>query len=292
MELANFLQKFCGYLLSGHRDEQIILFLHGTGANGNSVFLSILKHVLGTYAGVISSKALVDRSTSSIPSDIAALANKRFVMLSEFPEHVPLNTATVKSITGGDEITARHLYKEWFEFKPQFQIVCAVNDLPRLNWVDDAYFRRVRVVPFRKVFTQEMMDKSLERKLKEEANGIMNWMVQGYQKYAEEGLKPTEKMTTVLSDYRCNEDPVKQFVETSLTECEHDIFMPIFKLIHGFRDFCMRQGFDMLTDRQVKKRFRELLGPTVQQRYGSKQERHRGYKGYSLQHPKEDNHPW
>ena len=60
LELANFLQKFCGYLLSGHRDEQIILFLHGTIANGKSVFLSILKHVLGTYAGVISSKALVE----------------------------------------------------------------------------------------------------------------------------------------------------------------------------------------------------------------------------------------
>ena len=107
-------------MLSGQRKEQIILFLLGSGANGKSVFLSVLKHVFGTYAGVINSKALIDRSTSSIPSDIAALANKRFVMLSEFPEHVPLNTATVKSITGGDEITARHLYKEWFEFKPQF----------------------------------------------------------------------------------------------------------------------------------------------------------------------------
>ena len=94
--LAVFLQKFCGYMLSGDRSEQIILFLLGEGANGKSVFLDVLKHVYGTYAGVINAKALTERNASAIPSDIAA-ANKRFVMMSEFPEHAPLNTATVKS---------------------------------------------------------------------------------------------------------------------------------------------------------------------------------------------------
>lgn len=290
--LAHFIQKFCGYLLSGRRNEQIILFLVGSGANGKSVFLSLLKHVLGTYAGVISSKALIDRSTSSIPSDIAALANKRFVMLSEFPEHVPLNTATVKSITGGDEITARHLYKEWFAFKPQFQIACAVNDLPRLDWVDDAYFRRVRIVPFRRVFNQANMDKSLEVKLCEEADGIINWMVKGYHSYTREGLEPTPKMTSLLSEYRFNEDPVNQFVKTSLIECEQNTFVPMFELMRAFRDFCSCQGFDFPTERVTKKRLRDLLGPSVQQRHGPNQERHRGYRGYTIQHPKEDNNPW
>ena len=78
----------------------------------------------------------------------------------QFPEHLPLNTATVKSITGGDEITARHLYKAWFEFKPQFQIVCAVNELPKLDWVDDAYFRRVRILPFQKYFNKRKWTKT------------------------------------------------------------------------------------------------------------------------------------
>ena len=152
--LAKFLQKFCGYMLSGDRSEQIILFLLGEGANGKSVFLDVLKYVFGTYAGVINAKALIDRNANSIPSDIAALANKRFVMMSEFPEHATLNTATVKSITGGDEITTRHLYREWFEFKPQFQVVCALNDLPKLTWVDEAYFRRVRTVPFNRFLSR------------------------------------------------------------------------------------------------------------------------------------------
>jgi putative DNA primase/helicase len=206
--LALFLQKFCGYMLSGDRSEQIILFLLGEGANGKSVFLDVLKYIFGTYAGVINAKALIDRSASSIPSDIATLANKRFVMMSEFPEHAPLNTATVKSITGGDEITACHLYREWFEFKPQFQVVCALNDLPKLTWVDEAYFRRVRIVPFNRFFEPHERDKGLHTALKAEADGIMRWLVEGYQLYGKEGLEPTAKMRALSEAYRVNEDPV------------------------------------------------------------------------------------
>ena len=291
-ELAIFLKKFCGYLLSGNRNEQIILFLVGKGANGKSVFLSVLKHVFGSYAGVINSKALVDRSTSAIPSDIAGLANKRFVLLSEFPEHLPLNTATVKSITGSDEITARHLYKAWFEFKPQFQIVCAVNELPKLDWVDDAYFRRVRILPFQRVFQQKEMDKNLEQKLKAETDGIINWMIEGYEKYKTEGLQPSQKMIDFLNDYQGNQDPVKQFVETTIFKCEEGAFLPLFEIIKEFNSFCYRQGFTEPTENAIKKRLREILGPSTQQRYGSKGERYRGYKGLQFHDVKENNYPF
>ena len=170
----------------------------GDGANGKSVFLDVIKYVLGSYAGVINAGALIDRKSSSIPSDIAALANKRIVMMSEFPEHAPLNTTIIKSISGGDEITARHLYQEWFEFKPQFQLVCAVNDLPRLNQVDQAYFRRVRIVPFEKIFLPQEMDKGLQEKLKLEADGILKWMIEGYQHFQSQALEPTAQMLACL----------------------------------------------------------------------------------------------
>ncbi len=291
-ELASYLKKFCGYLLSGQRNEQIILFLVGKGANGKSVFLSVLEHVFGSYAGVINSKALVDRNAGSIPSDIAGLVNKRFVLLSEFPEHLPLNTATVKSITGGDKITARHLYKDWFEFKPQFQIVCAVNDLPKLDWIDDAYFRRVRILPFQRVFQHNEIDKGLEQKLKEETNGIINWMIEGYQQYKSEGLQASAKMESYLNEYRSNQDPVKQFVETIIVECTHSYFLPLFEIINEFKGFCLRQGFTVPTEASIKKRLREILGPSTQQRYGKNGERYRGYKGIQFQTVREENYPF
>ena len=105
--------------------------------------------------------------------------------MSEFPEHAPLNTATVKSITGGDEITARHLYREWFE---QTTIPSnALNDLPKLTWVDEAYFRRGSHSAFNRFFEPHERDKNLHTMLKAEADGIMRWLVEGYQLYGKEG---------------------------------------------------------------------------------------------------------
>jgi putative DNA primase/helicase len=290
--LALFLQKFCGYMLSGDRSEQIILFLLGEGANGKSVFLDVLKYVFGTYAGVINAKALIDRSASSIPSDIAALANKRFVMMSEFPEHAPLNTATVKSITGGDEITARHLYREWFEFKPQFQVVCALNDLPKLTWIDEAYFRRVRIVPFNRFFEPNERDKNLHATLKAEADGIMRWLVEGYQLYGKEGLEPSAKMRALSEAYRVNEDPVTQFVDTCLSNSTETDFVPFQEMVDAVRDYCHRQALDNPGERQVRKRLRELLGEPVQKRVGRHNARTRGFVGYIIIEDRDDDRPF
>ena len=290
--LALFLQKFCGYMLSGDRSEQIILFLLGEGANGKSVFLDVLKYIFGTYAGVITAKALTDRNANSIPSDIAALANKRFVMMSEFPEHAPLNTATVKSITGGDEITARHLYREWFEFKPQFQVVCALNDLPKLPWVDEAYFRRVRIVPFNRIFEPFERDKSLHTTLKAEADGIMRWIVEGYQLYREKGLEPTPLMEAYLDEYRTNSDPIYQFVDSHIEETDENDFIPVQTMLDAVTHYCRRQGLDSPTEKLTRKRLRELLGATVQKRVGQHQERTRGFAGYRIVTDRDDDYPF
>ena len=286
--LALFLKKFCGYMLSGDRTEQIILFLVGEGANGKSVFLDVLKHVFGSYAGVISAKALVDRNASSIPSDIAALANKRFVMLSEFPEHAAINTATVKSITGGDEITARHLYKEWFEFKPQFQVVCALNNLPKLTWVDAAFFRRVRIIPFERIFTPDQRNKALQAELKAEADGILKWIVEGYQLYRSEGLEATPKMLAFLDEYMTNEDPVAQFVESYVDGASEKEFIPVQTMLGAIDAYCRRQGIETPVETQTRKRLRELLGATFQRRYGHHQDRTRGFVGYTIIEDRDD----
>ena len=98
-----YLQRLCGYMMFGDRREQIIVYLQGDGANGKSLFIDVLSHVFGDYAASISAKALIDRASGAIPSDIAAIAGKRLVTMSEFPERTHINTTTVKSITGGDK---------------------------------------------------------------------------------------------------------------------------------------------------------------------------------------------
>ena len=48
-ELIDFLQKSIGYTLTGDISEQVAFFLWGTGRNGKSTFINIVKEVLGDY---------------------------------------------------------------------------------------------------------------------------------------------------------------------------------------------------------------------------------------------------
>ncbi len=182
-ELQIYLQKLCGYSLIGERNEQFIIFIVGSGANGKSVFINTLSYVFGEYAGIISARPLINGNNGSIPSDIANLHGKRLVTLSEFPEETVLNTTLIKSITGGDKLTARHLYQSWFEFNPEFVLICAMNQMPEIREDDLAFFRRLKIIEFKKSFSKEQMDKNLPSKLKLEASGILNWCVEGYRKY-------------------------------------------------------------------------------------------------------------
>jgi len=289
-ELASFLQKACGYLLCGDRKEQIILFLIGEGANGKSVFIDVISHVFGDYAGVISAKALIDKSAGSIPSDIAAIASKRLVTLSEFPERVPINTTTVKSITGGDKLTARHLYKEWFEFTPQFQLLCAMNDLPQVHYADDAYFRRIRILPFNRKFTEEEMDKDLTTKLKSEADGILGWCLEGYKLYRSQGLKQTQRMTAELEHYRRNADPVAQFVSDCIEKSSPDVFITRDDLVKEVTEYCLSEELDCPRGADIKKRLTRYLGEASQKRKGNN--RVRGYTGLKVTRPIDNDYPF
>ena len=147
-----YIQKLFGYCLAGQRKEQIIIFITGPGANGKSVLINTISKIFGEYAGIINAKALISSNMGSIPSDIANLYGKRLVTLSEFPEDAPLNTTLLKSITGGDKLSARHLYQGWFEFYPEFVVICAMNKIPDIKEDDIAFYRRLKIIELNEFF--------------------------------------------------------------------------------------------------------------------------------------------
>ena len=215
-ELQIYLQKLCGYCLIGKRNEQFIIFVVGPGANGKSVFINTLSYVFGEYAGIISARPLINGNNGAIPSDVANLYGKRLVTLSEFPEESHLNTTLIKSITGGDRLTARHLYQNWFEFNPEFVLICAMNQIPKIREDDLAFFRRLKIIDFFKIFNKEEIDKELPSKLKSEASSILNWCIDGYKKYCKEGLEDTTSIRNSVKSFIQRNNPLVEYFETQI----------------------------------------------------------------------------
>ncbi len=122
-------KKAVGYSLTGSTAEQCAFFLYGTGRNGKSTFIDVIRDVFGDYAANIQPETIMVRNSqsSAINSDIARLKGARLVTSVEPNEGVRINEGHLKQLTGDDTVTARKLYSEEFEFKPEFKPWMATN---------------------------------------------------------------------------------------------------------------------------------------------------------------------
>lgn len=215
-ELIRYVQKAVGYSLTGSNSEQCAFFLHGTGNNGKSLFLEILRYIFGDYASNIQSETIMmqNKSGNAASSDIARLAGARLVTCSESAEGVRLNEPLIKQMTGDDIMTVRKLYCEEFEFHPEFKLWMATNHKPTIRGTDKGIWRRIHLIPFQLDIPANRVDRNLKYKLAKESESILKWAVDGCLLWQKEGLQMPKKVLDAVKEYRKEMDVVSKFLES------------------------------------------------------------------------------
>ncbi len=216
-ELQAFLQRVIGYGLSGSIREHALFFLYGTGANGKSVFLSTIAGLLGDYAKTAPASTFTATSTEQHPTDVAGLRGARFVTAIETEDGRWWAEAKIKSLTGGDPVTARFMRQDFFEYLPQFKLIIAGNHKPGLRSVDEAIRRRLHLIPFTVTIREHERDPNLAEKLKAEYPGILQWAIEGCLVWQQEGLNPPAVVRDATSQYLAAEDAMGRWVEDRCT---------------------------------------------------------------------------
>ena len=213
--LISFLQRAAGYSLTADIGEHVLFLLYGTGANGKSTFLETFRSLLGDYAMQAEFSTFTSaRSGGGGPrNDLARLKSARFVSAVEMEAGSHLAESVVKQMTGGDTVSARYLYKEFFEFKPQFKLFLASNHRPNVRQTDDGIWRRILFVPFTVTIPPAERDKKLTAKLVEELPGILNWALAGVAAWRTGGLAAPQEVLEATADYRQDNDPLADFIE-------------------------------------------------------------------------------
>ena len=214
-DLIHYIQKAVGYTLSGSTAEQCAFFLYGTGKNGKSTFLDVIRDVFGDYAANIQPETIMVKSNSgsNANSDIARLKGARLVTSVEPNEGVRINEGLLKQLTGDDPVTARKLYSEEFEFKPEFKLWMATNHKPIIRGTDTGIWRRIHMIPFTVQIPEEKVDRNLKHKLKAEMTGIFKWCVDGCLMWQAEGLKMPKAVLDSVREYRREMDVISAFIE-------------------------------------------------------------------------------
>jgi len=129
--LENLIKSFFGYCLTGNTREELFGLIYGPTWTGKSTLIEAIRSVFGEYMYSAPFQTFIKNSNPLAPRPILAkLPGVRLITVGEFPPGTRLDTALMKTWTGGEQITCRPLYGKPFSYYPQGKILFITNDCP------------------------------------------------------------------------------------------------------------------------------------------------------------------
>jgi len=273
--LRKFVQTAFGHSMTGDTREDVIFINFGSGSNGKTTLMQTMQALFGDFASQTSTDTLMIKRNEGVPNDVAALKGARLVAASEGEEGKRLAESLIKSLTGGDKISARFMRAEWFEFEPTFKIWLSTNHKPIIRGTDTGIWRRIRLIPFGVTIPEEECDETLPEKLRAELPGILNWALEGCRDWLQNGLGMPEAVKEATRSYRDEMDILARFIEDSCIQ-HKNAFIPAADIYAAYRKWAEHNGERYETQTGFGKRLRER-GFADERKSGK-----RGWVGISL----------
>lgn len=203
-DLEAVLLEFMGYTIAGIDPAigQKGLVLVGSGANGKSVFIDLLKYLTGED----------NYCTLSMGNELNRMENrfrldgKLFNVSEETPDKGLVDSSLFKELVTGGEMEVRRLYCDPYTIKNTAKIIMACNDLPLNRDSSYGMQRRMLIAPFQQTFTEENRDIHIRKKLYDEAAGIYNRCIRAVKRFLR-----NERFTNA----KIIEDSVKEYIDES-----------------------------------------------------------------------------
>lgn len=214
--MRRFIHQWGGLSLTGDISEQKLAFFYGLGRNGKGTWVEAVAHLAGDYAGSVPIESFLDnggkRRGDQATPDIARLPGVRFLRVSEPEKGAGLNEGLIKMVTGGDPVDARHLNKGFFTFLPSFKMTISGNHKPKVKDTSDGIWRRMQLVPWAVQIPADQIDRKLPDKLKAEASGILNRLIEGLLDWMQHGLIEPDEVRMATRAYRDDSDDLGRFL--------------------------------------------------------------------------------
>lgn len=218
LNVLGYLQMAVGYSLTGRTSEECLWYVYGPARSGKGTFtetlLAVLPHPLGIEVDFGSFTASRDGDTQNF--DLAPLKPARLVVASESSKYQTLNTAKIKTITGGNYVRAAYKFRDLFEYRPQFKVWLVSNEPVNADVDDDALWYRVKVIEFPNGHMGDE-DKTLKQRMKapENLRGVLRWVIEGAMAWyaSPRGLVHPTHVTTSTQRHREELDHVGAWLD-------------------------------------------------------------------------------
>ena len=263
--MRDYLQRMAGYSITGETSEQAMFIHNGHGANGKSVFLEIIREVMGDLGQKVARDTLMSKGNqgAGIPSDVAGMLGARFLAASETKAGQKLDDERIKELVGGEGQRTRHLFGKWFDFNPTGKIHLATNHLPAMESGGHGMGRRLRVIPWEVTIPDAEQDKMLKDKiLAAEAPGVLAWLVAGAQGWYERGMAMPDLVRKRTDEHVEDADPLWPFIHEKLTP-DPEIGTEFSTIYGQYESWCEFNGYKPMSGKALSQGLVERLGHSV-----------------------------
>lgn len=264
--LMDYVHRLLGYCLTGETREHEFYILYGSGGNGKSVLINLLKRLLDEYTGEVSVGALAHRADGDKPNSTLLQAKDcRILITNESDKDARLNTSLIKQISAGDEICPRALRKANEHFVPHMKILWVTNHIPKLDWNDGGMERRIRLIPFPVTIPKEKRDFNLPDNLWEEREAILKWLVDGAVAYYQYGMAAIpEVMQDAMDRERFSADSINGFLKEMVIPTGNSTDrLKAHEVYNAYKQFCTDcESLLPKTETMFGRRFQKLIQDT------------------------------
>jgi P4 family phage/plasmid primase-like protien len=273
-ELHDYMWDHLSSTLIGTCKEQTINMYIGVGQNGKSVLVNLMEQVLGEYKGDVPLSLITQQRTKigGLAPELVQLKGVRYAVIQEPSKGDRINEGIMKQLTGGDPIQARAPYMTaTMTYIPQFKLAVCSNEFMEIKSQDHGTWRRIRVVDFESLFTenpkadtekkyQYILDKDIKEKFKSWKEVFASMLVAHAFKTGG-NVQDCEKVLASSNLYRQSQDSISEFLSTRICKNPHGCLSKIV-VADQFREwYNVNYGGKPPTMKDISFQADKLFGP-------------------------------
>lgn len=272
--VRNYVLDILACTIDGSIAQERFYIFTGQGSNGKSRLLDLVQKAIGDYYCILPIALLTQKraASNSAQSELERTKGRRFAVMQEPSEQDRINIGFMKELSGNDRILTRGLYKEPFEFKPQFKMILTCNELPEVPSDDGGTWRRIRVIEFKSKFCENptkpnefAMDLELSDKFERWAEPFMSMLIERHKSINPNSIHEPMEVRIATESYKNNNDIIGQFIheKIDIVKDQPDERMNITNIFNEFRLWSienMPKGKKRPDRNQIKAYFEKMLG--------------------------------
>jgi putative DNA primase/helicase len=239
-ELVEFVQEAVGYSLTSDIQFHVMFWCLGSGRNGKGILFYILERLGGDSVTPLDVNLMKYNQYQ-----LATLSGKKIALCSESNSTKNLvEDAIIKMLVAGDTMIVRQIRQEPFTLRPLVKLWWAMNRFPAVADTSEGFWRRIRIIPFNRVFTEKEVITDLKERLDPELPGIFVWAMEGLRRLQSRGhFAIPKQVEDFVAGYKLEANTVASWI---IEEC--DISDPSVRgrsqpLYQSYKAWCFDNGY-------------------------------------------------